>query len=73
MRVHDPTVVLLPFESPTVVDFDRYADRIIAEVEAIPLEKPLSKAEQIGWAWARAWKDNPHRHGFRAGAMDKAA
>lgn len=73
MRNHDPTVVLLPIESPTVSDFDRYADRILEEVDAIPLDRPLSKAEQVAWAWARAWKDNPHRRGFGAGALNKAA
>lgn len=73
MRSHDPTVVLLAIESLTVADFDRYADRILAGVGAIPLEESLSKVEQIGWAWARAWKDNPHRRGFGGAALNKAA
>lgn len=59
----DSNAVLVALEPPTVIDLDRFAERIITQVAAIPPEQPLSKTEQIGWAMARAWRDNPLRGG----------
>jgi hypothetical protein len=70
-----PSLVLVPIEPVAVEQLDCLSERAEAEGRAIPLNRPLTKLEQIALAMAYAWGDNPFRPRPRptTGALRKAA